>query len=87
MNDAWFRDRVWRPLLGKAEVRHVRVHDARRTYARLMLRRGGPPAYVSRQLGHSSTQVTVDLYGGARRCDRDSLAGAAPISETTARPQ
>ena len=23
MNDAWFRDRVWRPLLEKAEVRHV----------------------------------------------------------------
>jgi hypothetical protein len=25
MNDAWFRDRVWRPLLEKAEVRHVCV--------------------------------------------------------------
>jgi len=43
--------------------RHVRVHDARHTYASLMLRRGVPPAYVSRQLGHSSIQVTVDLYG------------------------
>jgi integrase len=38
MNDAWFRDRVWRPLLEKADVRHVRVHDARQTYASLMLR-------------------------------------------------
>lgn len=63
LNDAWFRDRVWRPLLEKAEVRHVRVHDARHTYASLMLRRGVPPPYISRQLGHSSIQVTVDLYG------------------------
>ena len=37
---------MWRPLLEKAEVRHVRVHDARHTYASLMLRRGVPPAYV-----------------------------------------
>lgn len=33
MNDAWFRDWVWRPLLEKAEIRHIRVHDARHTYA------------------------------------------------------
>jgi Phage integrase family len=39
------------------------VHDARHTYASLMLRRGVPAAYVSRQLGHTSIQVTVDLYG------------------------
>ncbi len=80
LNDAWFRDRVRRPLLEKAEVRHIRVHDARHTYASLMLRRGVPPTYVSRQLGHSSIQVTVDLYGhfmpGADRHHVDGLADA-----------
>src|SRR5262249_40544705 len=83
LNDAWFRDRVWRPLLEKAEVRHVRVHDARHTYASLMLRRGVPVAYVSRQFGHSSIQVTVDLYGhfipGA---DRHHVEGLAEAIET-----
>jgi integrase len=83
MNDAWFRDRVWRPLLEKAEVRHIRVHDARHTYASLMLRRGVPAFYVSRQLGHSSIQVTVDLYGhfipGA---DRHHVEGLAEAIET-----
>ena len=39
------------------------MHDARHTYASLMLRRGVPIAYVAKQLGHSSIQVTVDLYG------------------------
>jgi integrase len=53
LNDAWLRDRVWRPLLDKAGVRHIRVHDARHSYASLMLRRGVPIAYVS-NLGHSS---------------------------------
>jgi integrase len=62
MNDAWFRNRVWRPLLEKAEIRHIRVHDARHTYASLMLRRSVPIVYISKQLGHSSIQATVDLY-------------------------
>ena len=82
MNDAWFRDRVWRPLLEKAEVRHIRVHDARHTYASILLRRGVTPAYVCRQLGHSSIQVTVDLYGhfipGA---DRHHVEGVAEAIE------
>ncbi len=86
MNDAWFRDRVWRPLLERAEVRHVRVHDARHTYASLMLRRGVPIAYVSKQLGHSSIQITVDLYGhfipGA---DRHHVEGLAEASEDAGR--
>ncbi len=80
MNDSWFRDRVWRPLLEKAEIRHIRVHDARHTYASMLLRRGVTPAYVSRQLGHSSIQVTVDLYGhfipGADRHQVEGLAEA-----------
>jgi integrase len=80
MNDAWFRDRVWRPLLEKAEVRHIRVHDARHTYASLTLRRGVPIVYISKQLGHSSIQVTVDLYGhfipGADRHHVEALAEA-----------
>jgi integrase len=80
LNDAWLRDRVWRPLLQRAEVRHIRVHDARHTYASLMLRRAVPIAYVSRQLGHSSIQVTVDLYGhfvpGADRHHVEGLAEA-----------
>jgi integrase len=85
MNDAWFRDRVWRPVLEKAEVRHIRVHDACHTYASL-LRRGMPIAYVSKQLGHSSIQVTVDLYGhfipGA---DRHHVEGPAEAIEEAGR--
>jgi integrase len=83
LNDAWLRDRIWRPLLDRAGVRHVRVHDARHTYASLMLRRGVPIVYVSNQLGHSSISITVDLYGhfipGA---DRHHVEGLADAIET-----
>jgi integrase len=83
LNDAWLRDRVWRPLLDKAAVRHVRVHDARHTYASLMLRRGVPLAYVSKQLGHSSIAITVDLYGHfVPGADRHHVEGLADAIET-----
>jgi integrase len=86
LNDAWLRDRVWRPLLEKAKVRHVRIHDARHTYASLMLRRGVPIAYVSRQLGHSSIQETMDLYGhfvpGADRHHVEALAAEIEARRT-----
>jgi integrase len=45
-----------------------------------MLRRGVPPGYVSKQLGHSSIKVTVDLYGhliqGADRQHVEALTEA-----------
>lgn len=49
---------AFRELLTKAEIRHVRFHDLRHTYASLMAKAGAPPKYVQEQLGHSSIQVT-----------------------------
>ncbi len=57
-----FRDRVWRPLLKKAGLRYRNVHSTRHTYATRMILGGANLVYVSRQLGHSSIQITVDLY-------------------------
>jgi Phage integrase family len=42
---------------------HFTPHCLRRTYASLMLQQGESPAYVQRQLGHASIQLTVDTYG------------------------
>ena len=69
-------------LLEKAGVRQVRLHDLRHTYASLLIQQGESLAYVQKQLGHSSIQVTVDIYGhlipGANRAAVDRL-DAAPI--------
>jgi len=54
---------VFKSLLKKAELRRVRFHDLRHTFASLLLQQGESPVYVKEQMGHSSIQVTVDLYG------------------------
>lgn len=38
-------------------------HCLRHTYATMLLELTGDCTYVSRQLGHSSVAITVDLYG------------------------
>ena len=51
-------------ILKKAKLPlHLTPHCLRHTYASLMLQQGEPVAYVQRQLGHASIQLTVDTYG------------------------
>ena len=42
---------------------HFTPHCLRHTFASLPLQQGESPAYVQRQLGHASIQLTVDTYG------------------------
>lgn len=76
------RTRVFYRLLEKAELRQIRFHDLRHTYASLLIQQGVSLAYVQEQLGHSSIKVTVDTYGhlipGANRTAVDRL-DAHPI--------
>ena len=71
------RSRVFYRLLEKAELRGMRLHDLRHTYASLLIQQGESLACVQQQLGHSSIQVTVDVYGhlipGANRAAVDRL--------------
>lgn len=46
-----------------ARLRRRNPHDLRHTYATLLLMDHISPAYVQKQLGHSSISITVDLYG------------------------
>ena len=54
--------RVWVKCLEAAGLRHVRFHDLRHTYASELAEQGAPPKYVQSQLGHSSIQVTINIY-------------------------
>ena len=44
-------------------VSHFYPHCLRHTFASILLQQGESPAYVQRQLGHASIQLTVDTYG------------------------
>jgi len=57
------RGRVFYPALAKTGLRHIRIHDLRHTFASMLLQNGESLVYVKDQLGHSSIQITVDIYG------------------------
>ncbi len=40
-----------------------RFHDLRHTFGSLLIQAGVSPAYVQKQMGHRSIQITIDVYG------------------------
>ena len=54
---------IFKRILAKAGLRDIRFHDVRHTFASQLLSNGQSPVYVKEQLGHSSIQFTVDIYG------------------------
>ncbi len=54
--------RAWGILAAKAGVTPIRLHDARHSHASLLLRAGVHPKIVQERLGHSSIQITLDIY-------------------------
>ncbi|MGH7390792.1 MAG: tyrosine-type recombinase/integrase [Candidatus Rokuibacteriota bacterium] len=90
LNASWFNHKVWARILHHAELRRLRVHDARHTYASLMLRQGKPMEYVQRQMGHERIDTTIRLYGhfkpGADRRHANDFAATIERAEATATP-
>ena len=66
---------------------HFTPQGLRHTFASLLLQDGVSPAYVQRQLGHASIQLTVDTYGkwlpmgNKSAVDRLDFPGSATESE------
>ncbi|WP_243636996.1 tyrosine-type recombinase/integrase [Rhodococcus sp. Eu-32] len=52
----------WKKILQAAELRHVRLHDARHTCATLMHLQGIPIAVIAAWLGHASAAFTLSVY-------------------------
>lgn len=55
--------RYFKPCLAKANIKDIRFHDLRHTYASLMIAKKMPIKFIQQQMGHSSIQVTLDKYG------------------------
>jgi len=54
---------IMKKVCRSAGLRVRNPHDLRHTYATIMLMAHQSPAYVQKQLGHSSISMTVDVYG------------------------
>lgn len=52
----------WSRIAKIANLKHIRLHDARHTMATIMLKMGIHPKIVQERLGHSSIQITLDTY-------------------------
>jgi len=74
--DNW-RRRVFNKASEKAELRRVRIHDLRHTYATLRIAKGDNIQDVSNQLGHYSVKLTLDVYShwmpGKQKAEVDAL--------------
>ena len=53
--------------LEKAGLEHIRYHDLRHTNATIMLTQGVPLKVASERLGHSTINITADLYSHVTR--------------------
>jgi len=55
--------RAFKKILKLAGLPHKRVHDARHTFASILLSKGASINYIKDQLGHSSIATTSNIYG------------------------
>jgi integrase len=67
-------DRCFTRKVGKAPVPRIRWHDLRHTHATLLIEAGIDVRTVSERLGHSSVNVTLDLYHHVTSKSRQSAA-------------
>ncbi len=69
--------KTFNKMLAKAELRRIRIHDTRHTYATLRITKGDNIADVSKQLGHHSVRLTLDVYyhwlPGNKKSEVDAL--------------
>lgn len=55
--------REFKPILKKAGLRQIRIHDLRHTFTSILIAAKHHPKYIMSQLGHASINITMDTYG------------------------
>jgi integrase len=66
----------FKPLLKRAGLPQIRIHDPRHTCATLLLIKNVNPKVVSEMLGHASIAITLDTYSHVLPDMQDSAARA-----------
>ena len=72
-----WRKQIFYKAIKKSEIKKIRMHDLRHTYASLRISKGDNIADVSNQLGHHSVKFTMDAYyhwfPGKKKSEVDGL--------------
>jgi integrase len=76
MRVANFRNRVWRPAVRTAGLDGLTFHGLRHSAAGLMIEVGAHVEVIKQRLGHSSIQVTSDVYGSILPAVDDGVTAA-----------
>jgi len=66
--------RYFNPALKAAGLPVIRFHDLRHTYASLLIEQGENIKYISSQLGHASTTITLDVYSHLMKSENQAAA-------------
>ena len=83
------------PTLTRAELRKIRFHDLRHTFASLLLAQNENVKFIQDQLGHASIQTTIDRYshlmpnchvGVGNRLDKQLFKGQNPRKKKVLAP-
>ncbi len=72
-------DRFWQALRDEADLRDVRLHDLRHSYASLAIRTGETVLTIGRLLGHSDPESTLKYIHLADHAVRDAVEAVAPV--------
>jgi integrase len=62
---------VYKRILKKAKLRHIKFHGLRHAFCAHLLSEGVTPYYVSQQVGHASINITCDVYGSWIRTEEN----------------
>ncbi len=62
---------VWRGIVRRAKIGHVRLHDLRHSTGSILIAEGVPIPVVSEILGHASPAITMRVYAHALRGGAD----------------
>ncbi len=62
MNAKNMTARSFKPILVRAGLPNIRLHDLRHTCATLLLSKGVHPKLVQELLGHATISITLDTY-------------------------
>lgn len=74
-----FHFKYWKKLLKDCELPDIRFHDLRATYCTLLLKKIINEKAVSKQMGHATEIITVDVYGDNEEIIADCLTELEPF--------